>query len=159
MEIFPPFYKQILKAFEDQTLRYMIVGGYASTFHGVIRSTFDLDLWVDNTTNNLEKLYQSFLYLNYNEEDSEQAIEAFKNNHMIKLPDENDLVEIMDDAVCRLDFDKAYARRTEQRTNDLKYHIISLDDLIQMKSGSNRYRDLSDAEELKKFRDGKHDEA
>lgn len=158
MEIFPPFYKQILKAFEDQNLRYMIVGGYASTFYGVIRSTFDLDLWVDNKANNLEKLYQSFLYLNYKEEDSKQAIEALKNNHMIKLPDENDLVEIMDDVVCRLDFDKAYERRTEQRINDLKYHIISLDDLIEMKSGSNRYRDLSDAEELKKFRDNKDDE-
>src|SRR6056297_1314808 len=158
MEIFPPFYKRILKAFEEHDLRYLIVGGYASTFYGVIRSTFDLDLWVDNEANNLEKLYQSFLYLNYKEEDSKQALEAFKKNHMIKLPDEDDLVEIMDDVVCRLDFNKAYERRTEQRMNDLHYHIISLEDLIEMKSGSNRYRDLSDAEELKKFRDGEDDE-
>jgi len=158
MEIFPPFYKRLLKAFEAHDLRYLIVGGYASTFYGVIRSTFDLDLWVDNKTSNLEKLYQSFLYLNYKEEDSKQAVEAFKKNHMIKLPDEVDLLEIMDDVVCRLNFDKAYERRTEHQINDLKYHIISLDDLIEMKSRSNRYKDLSDVEELKKYRNDQDDE-
>ena len=34
----------------------MIVGGYATNYHGVIRSTIDLDLWVDIKENNLEKL-------------------------------------------------------------------------------------------------------
>ena len=34
----------------------MIVGGYATNYHGVIRATIDLDLWVDIKENNLEKL-------------------------------------------------------------------------------------------------------
>ena len=49
-------YYNILQALNQCNVRYMIVGGYATNYHGVIRSTIDLDLWVDIKENNLEKL-------------------------------------------------------------------------------------------------------
>jgi len=65
MGLFPHFYHTILQAFEHHHLRYLIVGGYATNFYGVIRSTIDLDLWVDRKEENMERMYRAFLSLDY----------------------------------------------------------------------------------------------
>lgn len=155
MEAFTDFYYRILKTFQKHNLLYLIVGGYATNFHGVIRSTIDLDIWIDRKENNLVKLYNSFLHLEYSKESSHKAIEAFKMEHKIKIPFEDNLVEIIDDSICKMDFDKVYENRIERNIDDLRFKIISLDDLITLKSKSNRYRDLLDAKELYKFSDKK----
>jgi hypothetical protein len=46
MELFPGFYKSILEAFENYHVRYLLIGGFATNYHGVIRSTLDMDLWI-----------------------------------------------------------------------------------------------------------------
>lgn len=156
MEIFPVFYKKILKAFEKYNLRYLIIGGYATTFHGVIRSTLDLDLWVDSKKDNREKLFKSLNSLEYSENSCRQAVEAFKKDHMIKIPYKVDLIEIMDDFITKMDFDTAYKNRIEQKDSNLTFHVIGIQDLITMKLKTNRYRDLIDAKELKEISDEKN---
>lgn len=151
METFTDFYYRILKTFQKHRLLYLIVGGYATNFHGVIRSTIDLDLWVDKKENNLKNLYNSFLNLDYSKESCHNAVEAFRNEHKIKIPLKDNLVEIVDDFICKMNFDEVYENRVESNINDLRFKVISLEDLITMKSKSNRYRDLSDVEELSKL--------
>ena len=66
-------YQKILEAFKKHQLRYLIIGGYAATFYGVIRSTFDLDLCVDR----------------------KKAVDALRTSHLIKLPFENDMTQFL----------------------------------------------------------------
>src|ERR1700753_1612066 len=35
---------------------YMVVGGYALAFHGIPRHTGDLDIWIDVSNSNAEKM-------------------------------------------------------------------------------------------------------
>ena len=51
-----------------------------------------------------------------------------------------------------LDFNTAYANRTEKSIKDFRINLISIDDLITMKKFSGRNQDLSDIELLKKLR-------
>jgi hypothetical protein len=51
-----------------------------------------------------------------------------------------------------VDFDSSYKNRTEKCVKDFKINLISIDDLIKMKTFSGRNQDLSDIELLKKLR-------
>jgi hypothetical protein len=41
-----PDYKDILSAFIEERVDYLVVGAYALASHGLPRATGDLDLWV-----------------------------------------------------------------------------------------------------------------
>ena len=40
-------FKEFVQLFNDNQVRYLIVGGYAVAFHGHPRYTKDLDVWVE----------------------------------------------------------------------------------------------------------------
>lgn len=42
-------FEEILHAFNDSKVDYIIVGGYAVIFHGYGRTTGDLDIWINAT--------------------------------------------------------------------------------------------------------------
>ena len=42
----------LLQAFVDAEVRFLVVGAYALAIHGRPRATGDLDIWVEPSTNN-----------------------------------------------------------------------------------------------------------
>src|SRR6266699_3734649 len=49
----------ILKFFRDletRNVKYLLVGGFAMAFHGYVRATHDLDLWIKDDPENMERL-------------------------------------------------------------------------------------------------------
>jgi hypothetical protein len=55
MEIYPDF-KELLELFNAQKVEYVIVGGHALAFHGAIRATKDIDLYVRPTEGNSHRI-------------------------------------------------------------------------------------------------------
>ena len=47
---------RVLRAFESATLEYVLIGAAAMGFHGLVRATEDLDLFIRATPENIEKL-------------------------------------------------------------------------------------------------------
>ncbi|HET6979882.1 MAG TPA: nucleotidyl transferase AbiEii/AbiGii toxin family protein [Pyrinomonadaceae bacterium] len=47
---------RVLRAFEDAGLEYVLIGATAMGFHGVVRATEDLDLFIRATAENIERL-------------------------------------------------------------------------------------------------------
>lgn len=52
----PRDFKDLLQAFADAEVRYLIVGGYAVAFHARPRFTKDIDIWVEDSSDNLARL-------------------------------------------------------------------------------------------------------
>jgi hypothetical protein len=50
---------RVLRAFEASGLRYVLIGAAAMGFHGVVRATEDLDLFIEATAENVERLRQA----------------------------------------------------------------------------------------------------
>lgn len=46
----------MLRAFEESGLEYVLIGATAMGFHGVVRATEDLDLFIRATADNVERL-------------------------------------------------------------------------------------------------------
>jgi len=42
----PPDFKEFLLLLNSEKIEYLVVGGYAVSFHGYPRPTGDLDIWV-----------------------------------------------------------------------------------------------------------------
>ena len=51
---------RILRAFQQEQLEYVLVGATAMGFHGLIRATQDLDLFIRATPENVERLKRAF---------------------------------------------------------------------------------------------------
>lgn len=47
---------RVLRAFEDAGLEYVLIGATAMGFHGVVRATEDIDLFIRATAENVERL-------------------------------------------------------------------------------------------------------
>jgi len=47
---------RVLRAFESAGLEYVLIGAAAMGFHGLVRATEDLDLFIRATPENIEKL-------------------------------------------------------------------------------------------------------
>ncbi|MDK1119307.1 MAG: hypothetical protein QGM50_11050 [Anaerolineae bacterium] len=48
--------KDVFSSFQKHNVRYGVIGGIAAVLHGVPRATFDLDILVDATLDNVQKL-------------------------------------------------------------------------------------------------------
>jgi predicted nucleotidyltransferase len=49
------FYEDILREFQKQKVKYVLVGGIAINLLGLMRSTSDMDVLVEMTDDNLKK--------------------------------------------------------------------------------------------------------
>ena len=51
---------QVLRAFEEEGLEYVLIGATAMGFHGIVRATEDLDLFIRATSENVERIKRAF---------------------------------------------------------------------------------------------------
>jgi hypothetical protein len=50
-------FRDILSAFYEEKVEFMVVGAYAVAAHGVPRATGDIDLWIKNSSENAERVW------------------------------------------------------------------------------------------------------
>lgn len=51
---------RVLRAFEQEGLEYVLIGAAAMGFHGLVRATEDLDIFIRATADNVERLKRAF---------------------------------------------------------------------------------------------------
>jgi predicted nucleotidyltransferase len=147
------FFDSIIDCLNEHSVKYLLVGGHAVNIYGHIRSTADLDLWIDKSEDNLSKLYNALVSFGYDQNTCLKGIEEIKQNRNIGLfDDENNKVDVIQLYSTKLKFQEAYSRKKSVNKGDVTLHVISLDDLIDTKITSGRPRDLEDVKELIKLR-------
>ena len=53
--------QDVFRSLQRHEVRYVVIGGIAAVIHGVPRATFDLDLLIEATPANLQRLLAAFL--------------------------------------------------------------------------------------------------
>jgi hypothetical protein len=66
---------RVLRAFEQEGLEYVLIGAAAMGFHGLVRATEDLDLFIRATPENVERLKRAFWAV-YDEDPSVEEISS-----------------------------------------------------------------------------------
>lgn len=145
MEINKDFMK-LLRAFAHVDVRYLLVGAFAVEYHGQPRTSRHLDLWLDDSAENMERVYRAL---------AEFGAPAIAIDHLNAAsplevvwigvpPNRIDLAK----GLRGLAFAEAWERRVDVERDGVPLHIISRQDLIVAKRAAGRDKDLADAEAL-----------
>jgi predicted nucleotidyltransferase len=146
------FYLTFYKSLDDFNVEYMTVGGHAVIYHGYVRATSDLDLWVNTENDNLARLFKALISLGYKEDRCKEAIKYLKENHMIKIPKGNEKIELLDSFMLKYDFTDSYKNHVTTILNGVRIVLIGYDDLLKCKQKANRHKDILDVKSLKEIR-------
>lgn len=161
MEITDPFFLEVLESLEKHHVKYVLVGGMAVAYYGYHRYTGDMDLWLEATPDNLERLYSA---LGKDLKYDEALIHEVKKNRSIDNPtpirlfsdDEVFKVDLMTNILQEnFDWKDAFNESNLFELENLKIPVIHINHLISLKENSKRVdgnmKDLIDAEQLKKI--------
>jgi len=143
-----PDFEDFIQFLNQYEVDYMIVGGYAMAFHGSPRYTGDLDVWIDISESNAEKMLlviQAFGFssLGFKKED------FLKENLINQIGYPPLRIDILTN-IDGIDFKEAYTQKQVIEIEDLKANYIGLRDLIQNKKTSGREKDIIDVKTLQK---------
>lgn len=143
-------FRDLLAALSDHSVRFLIVGGYAVTFHARPRFTKDLDVWVDPAGDNADRVFAAL-------SDFGAPLPAHGVTprdftvpgtiYQIGIPPNR--VDVLT-AVEGLQFAPCWERRVAARFADVDVHYVSREDLIVNKRAVGRPQDLEDARELER---------
>jgi hypothetical protein len=151
LAMFSQDFKELLSAFGEHRVKYLIVGGYAVAVHAQPRATKDLDLFVESEPENAIALYAALSEFGAPLGDlkPEDLIDAASFFRMGVAPH---MIEIFSE-ISGVNFKDAWMRRVEEVIDDssgLKIFVISAEDFIANKLASGRLQDLADVEAVKK---------
>jgi Nucleotidyl transferase of unknown function (DUF2204) len=142
-------FKDLLSAFHAHGVKYLIVGGYAVSFHGQPRATKDIDLYIKADLENAKAAFAALCTLGVPLADLKME-DLADTRQFIRFGREPLAVDILSN-VDGVDFDAAWERRVVANVDPgsgLSVFFISMDDLIASKLAAGRLRDLADVEEL-----------
>lgn len=142
----------LLGALVDSSAEFLVVGGWAVSFHSEPRFTKDLDLLVGTDDANLLRVVTALEQFGAPSTILEQA-KALGPDEFIFFGTPPARVDILRSIPGILDFEAAYARATLGTLQSIPVPIIALDDLIEAKRAAGRPRDLRDLEALLRTRD------
>jgi len=129
-------------------VKYLVIGGYAVGIHGYPRLTKDLDISVQISEDNAEKVVQvindfGLGSLRLKKDD------FLKANFVTQLGYEPVRIDILND-LDAVSFEDAWKNKKVVTMFDVPINFIGLDELIIIKEKAGRKQDIADIDKLKK---------
>lgn len=139
-------FKEFLESLNANQVRYLVVGGYAVAVHGYPRYSRNLDLWIENTPENAEKLVRALEQFGF--ETSGLTVSDFLEPDTIiqlgSLPNRIDLLT----SLLGVEFSACYGEKIEVDLERMPVFFIDLENLKKNKISTGRMQDLADVENL-----------
>lgn len=142
-------------ALQKRSVKYMLIGGWAVNYHGYIRATHDLDVWLAPDNHNKENFGQVLLDIGYTAEEIKDILmQDFTQHFMCKVWLNNNLsVDCLTIVHRDLSFDEANDTKESFLLNgNIEVSVVSYEFLKDMKTRSNRLKDLDDVSKLEEIR-------
>ncbi|MHC4427429.1 MAG: nucleotidyltransferase domain-containing protein [Planctomycetota bacterium] len=152
------FLLRVDEALKAARVPYALVGGYAVALHGAVRGTIDVDLVLRFREADFVRAEKALNGIGLRSRLPVSAVEVFRfrdeyirnrNLHAWTLVNPDKPSEIVDVVLTR-DLTKMNTRRV--RVGGRGISLASLEDLIEMKSGTGRAQDTEDVKALERLR-------
>ena len=149
-------FKELLSIFNAHSVKYLIVGGYAVSFHAQPRATKDIDLLIKPDAENAKAVYAALARLGAPLEGL--TVEDFSDrDKFFRMGHEPVMVDILPE-IEGIDFDRAWGKRIESvidLESGLTAFFISRPDLVAAKLAAGRPQDIADVAALHKVSEGR----
>jgi hypothetical protein len=152
-------FKELLSAFNARNVKYLVVGGYAVSFHAQPRATKDLDIFIKADPANAEAAYAALADFGAPLADIDKN-DLADPQKFIRFGQPPIAIDILP-GIDGVEFDQAWERRVEgviDPKSGLTVFIISKADLITSKLAAGRMRDLADVEEIREAESSQNNE-
>jgi hypothetical protein len=146
--IFNTDFRDFLIALNNNYVEYLLVGGYAVVVYGYPRATGDMDIWVNRTKENYQKLKKAFFEFKMPMFDmTEERFLNHKKIDVFRFGRKPMAIDIMT-KMNNFNFDECFLLATEYTDEDLTIKVVHYNHLIEAKKAAGRYKDLNDIENL-----------
>ena len=137
--------KEFLRLLSDHHVKYLLIGGYAVSYHGYPRSTADMDIWIETSP----RMHRRSWRLCRHSDSVRPALDPIRFSYPTRSPDGHSPLQIeILTTISGLDFAEAYARRVVDVIEEVPVSLISAADLKTNKRASGRLKDLADLDNL-----------
>ena len=143
-------FEDLLFLLNKHGAKYLIIGGLAFIYHAKPRYTKDIDIWVDPSPDNVERVNASLLDFG-----SPYLLTPNNLKEILQIGVEPDRIDVLQ-KLAGVDFSEAWERRVTDKYGDVTTFWIQIDDLIRAKEGIDHPRHQEDVRvlrEVKKFRE------
>jgi hypothetical protein len=141
-------FKELLSAFNAGRVRYLIVGGYAVSFHAQPRATKDLNILIGADAENSKAVLTALAKFGAPIEGL-SAKDFAEPDNFFRMGTPPVMVDIMP-KISGVEFEEAWRRRIDVRIDDdLSVPFISREDLLVAKLSAGRAQDLIDVDALR----------
>jgi hypothetical protein len=137
--------QSVFASFQKNDVKYVVIGGIAAVLYGVPRATFDLDILIEPSAENAQRLLRAMIEaglgtaaLTNVDEVLSQEITIFKDR--IRLD--------VQTSTPGLQFEDAWEHRVTMNYKGQTLEVVSLADLIDSKRASGRDVDMEDVRAL-----------
>ena len=136
----------LLRAFSEAEVRFLVVGAYALAIHGHPRATGDLDVWVEPTPENADRVYRALQRFGAPLSDITPADFASPSLvYQIGLPPRR--VDVLT-ALTGLTFEEAWPGRLQRSIGGVEVDVIGRSAYLRNKKATGRPQDLADVARL-----------
>jgi predicted nucleotidyltransferase len=145
-KLLPPDFRDFLKLCNQKRVKYLLIGGYAVGFFGYPRATADMDVWIERSHENAEKIVAVLKLFGFDV--PELSIDLFlEEGKIVRMGVPPLRLEILND-ISGVTFAECYPSRTRAIIDGIRVDIISLEHLKVNKKASGRDKDLDDLKNL-----------
>ena len=138
--------KEFLRLLSDHHVEYLLIGGYAVSYHGYPRSTADMDIWIATTQENAQKIIAALEAFGFGDNKIEPS-QFLLPDQITRMGIRPLQIEILT-TKSGLEFETAYAKRVIEVIDGVSVSLISSEDLKTNKRASGRLKDLADLDNL-----------
>lgn len=142
-------FEEFVFLLNKHAIDYMIVGGYALAFHGKPRHTGDLDIWIDLSEDNAQKMIDVINDFGMGSLGMEKQ-DFLKKGGITQIGYPPLRIDILNE-IDGISFNQAYPNKLIIDIDGLQVNYIGLEDLIINKQVSGRQQDISDVKQLRKL--------
>lgn len=139
-------FSDLLRIFNDNSVRYLVIGGYALIQYAEPRYTKDLDLWVSTDPENAKAVYRALGEFGAPLADLAES-DFSEDGYFYQMGIPPVRVDILM-GIPGVGFEEAWARRNIVDFEDLSISFISKQDLLIAKLAAGRPQDIIDADLL-----------
>jgi len=142
----PPDFREFLQSLNARGVEYLLIGGYAVSFHGYPRATADIDVWVAMSPENAAKVVAALRDFGFDVPSLEEELFLIPDS-IIRMGVKPFLIEVTT-TISGVEFDECYEARVQAEIEGLSVPIINAAHLKINKAASGRLKDLADLENL-----------
>lgn len=142
----PPDFREFFQLLNSHKVKYLVIGGFAVSYHGYPRATGDIDVWIAIHPTNAKKIVNSLKEFGFIDPTINSEL-FLTDNKIIRMGVPPLRIEILT-TISGVQFEDCYKKRIKANVEGIQINFISLEDLKRNKKESGRHKDLNDLENL-----------